>query len=261
MEDRLESLWPPKRSVLGINISATSYDRALVSVINSVKKNERASISHLAVHGIVEGVKDVRFKSMLNEFEILAPDGQPVRYALKLLWKIKLQDRCYGPEFMMRVCQAATEEKIGIYLYGSTLDVVQSLNNRLRALYPALQVVGWEPSLFRPLIEAEDHALVNRINESGAGIVFIGLGCPLQEEFSYLHKDKIRAVQICVGAAFDFHSGNKRMAPSWMQRNSLEWFFRLTQEPRRLWRRYLITNTIFMVNLTLQFFKLKRFDK
>jgi exopolysaccharide biosynthesis WecB/TagA/CpsF family protein len=128
------------------------------------------------------------------------------------------------------------------------------------AWFPNLRIAGWEPSAFRPLSKAEDDALVRRVNESGAGIIFLGLGCPLQEIFAYGHKGKFNATQICVGAAFDFHSGNKRMAPKWMQRYALEWFFRFSQEPRRLWRRYLISNTIFLTKLFLQFAGSKRFS-
>jgi exopolysaccharide biosynthesis WecB/TagA/CpsF family protein len=122
---------------------------------------------------------------------------------------------------------------------------VAALEANLVDRFPALRVVGCEPSLFRPLTPEEDEAFVRRVNDSGAGLLFLGLGCPLQETFAYEHRHTIKAVQLCVGAAFDFHAGNKRMAPGWMQRSGLEWLFRLTQEPGRLWRRYLVTNATF----------------
>jgi len=125
--------------------------------------------------------------------------------------------------------------------------------------FPNLKIVGYEPSVFRQLTKEEDEDLVKRVNKSGAGIIFIGLGCPLQEKFAFEHKNKINAVQICNGAAFDFLSGEKKMAPKWMQRCSLEWFFRLLNEPKRLYKRYLITNTIFLLYLFLQTIGIKKY--
>jgi len=252
-------IWPNKQNILGVNISATTYEEALVCVIKAAKARNSGCVSHIAVHGLIEGSKDLRFRSILEEFEIVAPDGQPVRLALRLLHGTNLPDRCYGPEFMLHVCRRAAVEGIGVFLYGSHPNVVESLRKHLIAQIPGLAIVGWEPSVFRPLTEVEDNALVSRINESKTGIVFVGLGCPLQETFAYAHRKKIKAVQICVGAAFDFLSQNKKMAPVWMQRNSLEWLFRLIQEPRRLWRRYLITNTIFLWRLFLQLSRVKKY--
>jgi exopolysaccharide biosynthesis WecB/TagA/CpsF family protein len=160
---------------------------------------------------------------------------------------------------MLYVCDQAAVNEIGVYLYGSYPNVVENLRDNLIARFPKLRIVGCEPSVFRQLTKREDEALVDRIDRSGAGIVFLGLGCPLQEIFAYAHRGRIPAVQICVGAAFDFHAGNKKMAPVWMQQYSLEWVFRLTQEPRRLWPRYIITNTMFLMYFFLQLTKLKRF--
>jgi len=259
MEDHHIDIWPHKHNIIGVNVSAITYDEALPVVIKAAKARKSVSVSHLAVHGLVTGSQETQFRSVLNEFDIIAPDGQPVRLALNLLYGTKLPDRCYGPEFMSRLCQRAAKERIGVYLYGSQVPVVEALRRNLIARFPGLRIVGCEPSIFRPLTGAEDKALVQRINDSGAGIVFLGLGCPLQEKFAHQHKGKINAVMVCVGAAFDFHSGNKRMAPEWMQRCALEWAFRLSQEPRRLWRRYLPTNTLFLSKLLLQLTGLKSF--
>jgi N-acetylglucosaminyldiphosphoundecaprenol N-acetyl-beta-D-mannosaminyltransferase len=123
--------------------------------------------------------------------------------------------------------------------------------------FPRLRIAGAEAPPFRRLTPEEDEAMVQRINASGAGLVFIGLGCPKQDHFAADHMDHIQAVQVCVGAAFDFHAGNKRTAPAWMQRRGLEWLFRLFQEPRRLWKRYLVTNTLFLVKLARQWLGFK----
>jgi exopolysaccharide biosynthesis WecB/TagA/CpsF family protein len=244
--------WPPKCNIVGVKVSAAAYDRALDNVMQAARSGRSACVSHLAVHGVITASRDPVFARMLEHFEIAGPDGMPVRMALNLLHKARLPSRFYGPEFMLRVCERAASEQLGVYLYGSHPHVVNQLRDNLVQRFPALRVVGCEPSVFRPLSESEDDALVERINNSGARIVFVGLGCPLQEKFAYAHRTRLRAVQICVGAAFDFHAGEKRMAPRWMQALSLEWLFRLMHEPKRLWQRYLVTNSIFVGKVLLQ---------
>jgi len=259
MQARQGAAWPPKYDLLGVAMSAARYEDAMAPVINQARCVHAACVTHLAVHGLVEGSADPMLREMLNAFDIVAPDGQPVRIALNILYGTGLKDRCYGPEFMVRVCERSAQEGIGIYLYGSTARVVETLRDKLTARFPGLRVVGCEPSVFHPLTEEQDAALVQRMNESGAGILFLGLGCPLQEKMAYAHRDRVRAVQICVGAAFDFLSGNKKMAPAWMQRHALEWLYRLVQEPRRLFWRYFRTNTLFLVKFFLQWSGLKKY--
>jgi len=251
--------WPRKANVLGVQVSMTTYDEALEAVMCAAQARRPACVSHLAVHGLTVASRDPAFRAMLDAFEIVAPDGMPVKVALNLLYKAALPDRVYGPEFMLRVCERAVAEDVGVYLYGSRENVVETLRENLRIRFLGLPIVGCEPSLFRPLSDEEDTALAQRIAASGAGVVFVGLGCPLQEHFAFAHRDTIQAVQICVGAAFDFHAGAKRMAPAWMQRYGLEWLFRLSQEPGRLWRRYAVTNTVFLIKLVLQLSRLKKY--
>ena len=164
----------------------------------------------------------------------------------------RLEQRVYGPELTKAVCAEAAKEGVGVYLYGSRADVVHRLKERLTTMHPDLQVVGAQPSRFRPATLTEDVCDVDAINRSGAGVVLVGLGCPLQEQWAFEHLGRIKAVMICVGAAFDFHAGTLPQAPSWMQEKGLEWLFRLWQEPRRLWRRYLLLNPLYMTLLFLQ---------
>ena len=250
---------PKKFNVFGIGVSSTSYREALEVVINAAKQKTSLCITHLAVHGLVTSARDEHLKNIINKFDIVAPDGQPVKNALNLLYKTKLIDRVCGPLFILLVCERAAAEGIGVYLYGSQLRVVQKLRDNLLKKYTKLRIVGSEPSIFRPLTADEDKVLVENINNSKAGIVFIGLGCPLQERFAYEHRNKIQAVQICVGAAFDFHAGEKKIAPRWMQKYSLEWMFRLLQEPRRLFKRYLVTNTLFLFFLFSQYARINKY--
>jgi exopolysaccharide biosynthesis WecB/TagA/CpsF family protein len=202
-----------------------------------------------AVHAVVTSSDDPVLRDKVNDFEMITPDGQPVRWALNWVHGAGLAERVYGPELMLRLCGAAAREGIGIYLYGGTDPILEQLRAALLARFPELHISGWEAPPFRALTEEEDRAVVKRINNSGAGLVFIGLGCPKQDHFAADHKDRIAAVQVCVGAAFDFHAGVKPTAPPWMQRRGLEWVFRLVQEPRRLWKRYLVTNTRFVLKL------------
>lgn len=261
MENKKSSMWPRKYNIFGVNVSATTYEEALNLIISAAQKRIPAIVTHLPVHGLVLASRDPSLQAKVNCFNIVAPDGQPVRWALKVLFKRKLPDRVYGPELMMRLCSSAAEVGIAIYLLGSYPHVVVQLRDNLVKKFPSLQVAGFESPPFRPLTSEEDKALVERINNKGTGLVFIGLGCPKQDIFAYEHRHNIKGVQICVGAAFDFLAGGKKMAPVWMQKNALEWLFRLLQEPRRLWRRYFVTNSIFLLMLLLQLTGLKKFKR
>ena len=238
--------WPSRHDLFGVSVSATSYDDAAEVIIAAAKRRQSAVVTHLPVHGIVTAACDRQYRAKVNTFDLVAPDGQPVRWALNKFHATSLSDRVYGPELMLRLCRRAADEGVGVYLFGSTPDVVERLKNRLGAQCPELRIAGCESPPFRPLSAEETTGAVERINASGAGLVFIGLGCPRQDVFAFENRDRIRAVQLCVGAAFDFHAGNKKMAPPWMQRRGLEWLFRLKEEPKRLWKRYLVTNSIFV---------------
>jgi exopolysaccharide biosynthesis WecB/TagA/CpsF family protein len=238
--------WPAKYVLFGVSISATTYAEMVNVVIQAARQQVSAVISLHAVHAVIESISNNQLLAKVNRFDAIAPDGHPVRWALNHLHRTKLKDRVYGPELMLRLCAAAARESIPIYLYGSTPRVIGLLEQQLVTQFPGLQIAGAESPPFRPLTPEEDDAMVRRINASGARIVFVGLGCPKQDHFASDHADSIRAVQVCVGAAFEFHAGTKTQAPAWMQRRGLEWVYRLGCEPRRLWRRYLLTNSIFL---------------
>ncbi len=244
--------WPVKRTVIGVPVSCTDYAQAVDVLTAAASRRQPCIATALAVHGTVEAARDADFSRKIAAFDLVLPDGQPIRWALNALFAAGLKDRVYGPELTLRLCERAAAEKIGVYLYGSTSATVNRLKEALQRRYPLLQIVGHEPSVFRPLTPEEDAALVARIAASGAGFVFIGLGCPRQEHFAYEHRASIPAVQVCVGAAFDFHAGTKRQAPRWMQDRGLEWLFRLSQEPRRLAGRYISTNSTFLWRLGRQ---------
>jgi N-acetylglucosaminyldiphosphoundecaprenol N-acetyl-beta-D-mannosaminyltransferase len=238
--------WPRKLDLFGIGISPTTYAEAVEVILTAAEERRSAIVACQAVHAVVTAAGDPVLRERVNDFELVTPDGQPVRWAINWLHGAGLKERVYGPELMLRLCQEAARRGVGIYLYGGTPAVLDLLEERLKLACPKLAIAGREAPPFRPLTSEEDAAVIERINRSGAGLVFIGLGCPKQDHFAWEHRQTIEAVQVCVGAAFDFHAGVKPMAPAWMQRHGLEWLFRLSCEPRRLARRYLTTNTQFV---------------
>jgi N-acetylglucosaminyldiphosphoundecaprenol N-acetyl-beta-D-mannosaminyltransferase len=248
----LAPTWPNKYDLFGVEVSATTYTDAASVILTAAKRRRGALVTALAVHGVVEAANDPAFSAVIRDFDMVTPDGQPVRIALNALYGAKLASRVAGPDLMLLVCERCEAEQVGVYLYGSTDRVVKALKARLLEQFPRLKVVGSEPSLFRPIQPHESRELADRINASGAGVVFIGLGCPLQERFSHQHQGLINAVQFCVGAAFDFHAGTKRRAPEWMREIGMEWFFRMMQEPRRLCKRYITTNATFILKFVQQ---------
>lgn len=237
--------FPIKHDVFGVGVSATDYQRCADALMSAAQRRQGAIATFMAVHALMSAATDPAHRDRVNQFDVAAPDGQPVRAALNWFHKANLTDRVYGPKMMLCLCERAAAAGVSVYIYGSYPDVVKRLRENLLRRFPTLKIAGCEEGFVRPLTPAEDAALVQRINDSGAGLVFVGMGCPKQEIFAFEHRHSINAVQLCVGAAFDFHAGLKKMAPGWMQRLSLEWLFRLTQEPSRLWKRYLVTNTQF----------------
>ncbi len=240
--------WPRKFPLFnGVLVSATHYAEVVAHCLRNAQAGVPALIDLMPVSVLIPAVRDADLREKLNTFDVVAPDGQPVRWSLNYFHQAGLTDRVYGPELMRRLCEAAAERGVSIYLYGSTQEVIDGLSQRLVAMFPGLRIAGAESPPFRPLTAAEDREATERINASGAGILFIGTGGPRQELFAFAHRHSIRPVQVCVGAAFDFHAGKKKMAPPWMQKRGLEWFFRLTQEPGRLWKRYFVQNSMFIL--------------
>jgi N-acetylglucosaminyldiphosphoundecaprenol N-acetyl-beta-D-mannosaminyltransferase len=247
MIDPAPVVWPTRHEIFGTRVSATNYREVVDAVLKAAKAGQPAMVDFISAHGLTTAARDPAYRRRLNDFDILAPDGQPVRWALNHFHEAGLADRVYGPELMRRLCKSAADCGIPIYLYGSSQNVVEALSHQLLEWFPELIIAGAESPPFRPLTADEDAEAVDRINRSGAKLLFIGISSPKQEIFAHEHRKRIRPVQLCVGAAFDFHAGTKKMAPRWMQRRGMEWLFRLTQEPGRLWKRYLVVNTTYLL--------------
>lgn len=243
---------PQKYSVLGIDVNAVDYETAVDRVMDAANSRQGLSVTALAVHGVMTGVMDREHYYRLNQLDLVCPDGQPVRWALNLLHGCGLKDRVYGPELTLRLCAAAAAQRVPIFLFGGTESMLASLQAELRTKFPELEIAGAKPSAFRQIEAEQREALAAEINASGAGLCFVGLGCPRQETFAYEMRDRVTMPLIAVGAAFAFHAGQLQQAPPWMQRHGLEWWFRLTREPKRLWKRYLYLNPLYLTLLTLQ---------
>jgi exopolysaccharide biosynthesis WecB/TagA/CpsF family protein len=246
--------------VLGILIDPVDYDTAVERVVEAARNRRGAAISAMAVHGIMTGVSDPEHKYRLNSFDLLVPDGQPVRWMLNLKHRAGLRDRVYGPNLTLRVCERAAREGLPVFFYGSTPPVLESLRKNLLARYPRLIIADTESSKFRNLTPREKSELVERIHDSGARIVFVGLGCPRQEIFAYEFREAISLPLLAVGAAFPFIAGELEQAPRKLQDLGLEWLFRFSREPRRLWRRYLFLNPAYLALAGLQATGIRKFS-
>ena len=249
-----------KKNLLGVLVNAIDYKAAVEKAIAAAHLRRGMAISALAVHGVMSGVLDSTYRYRLNHLDLAVPDGQPVRWALNWLYRAKLPDRVYGPNLMLKLCDRAASESLPIYLYGSKPDVLAALSENLRAKFTGLIIAGTQPSRFRQVSAAEKQKIARKIEESGAAMVFVGLGCPRQETWVYEYRDRLSMPLIAVGAAFDFHAGLLPQAPPLLQQWGLEWFYRLVQEPCRLWKRYVYLNPLYVLLLGLQILRLMKFD-
>lgn len=249
-----------KQNVLGVLIDAVDYESAVARIIAAAREGRGYAVTALAVHGIMTGVGDRAHRYRLNHLDLVTPDGQPVRWALNMLYGAGLRDRVYGPRLMLETCRAAALGGLPVYLYGSREDVVARLAVALRSHFPGLSIAGAEPSKFRLLGPEEKRETAERIRRSGARITFVGLGCPRQEVFAYEYRDLLAMPVIAVGAAFDYHAGVAAEPPPLLQDLGLQWLHRLLQDPRRLWKRYLALNPAYLGLLALQLAGLWRPD-
>ena len=241
-----------KGNVLGVMVDAVDYEAATELIMDAARERRPFAVTALAVHGVMTGVQDPAHNARLNSFDLVTPDGQPVRGALNLLHHAGLADRVYGPELTLRVLRRAAAEGLPVYLYGSTQPVLDKLIPALEGMFPALKIAGVEASKFRSNHPGEEAEIAERIRSSGARVVLVGLGCPRQEIFTYAMRPLLDMPLLAVGAAFDYHAGLLKNPPAWMQKYSLEWLWRLGLEPKRLWKRYVLLNPAYVARLAAQ---------
>jgi len=254
---------PEKQLVGSVGISKTSYTE-VVELCNQWARERKLSPRSIAryicvtsVHGIVMAQDDPEIAKILNSADIATPDGMPVVWALRSFGSPN-QQRVYGPTLMLELCRNAARDGHKIFLYGGRDNTLALLSAQLRDRFPGLIVAGFYAPPFRVLTEAEDEKVQENIRKSGADIVFVGIGTPKQEKWMYEHRLCFPGLTLIgVGAAFDFHAGRTKQAPAWMQRNGLEWVFRLMIEPARLWKRYLLLTPRFLPLWAAQRWKLR----
>jgi N-acetylglucosaminyldiphosphoundecaprenol N-acetyl-beta-D-mannosaminyltransferase len=246
-------------NVLGVKVSAINMQRAVAIIDGWIQSREQHYVTITGVHGIMESQRDPSIRDIHNRAGLVTPDGMPLVWISHRRGRRDVE-RVYGPDLLLELCSISDWRGYRHYFYGGAPGVAEQLADRLRARYPALQVVGTYCPPFRPMSEDEDSALVTRMNEADPDIIWVGLSTPKQERWMHAHIGRLSApVLIGVGAAFDFHAGLKAQAPKWMQRNGLEWLFRLKSEPRRLWKRYLRNNPSFVALILLQELGLRRY--
>jgi len=242
---------PTHRAVLGTRVDATSYDDAAGRVGGWSQDLVGRYVCVANVHMVMEGWDDPAFRRIVNEADLVTPDGMPLVWALRRLG-VADATRVYGPTLTLHVCELAAREGVPVGFYGGRPEAIERLVPNLRARYPGLQVAYAESPPFHALTPEEDDQVVERIRASGARLLFVGLGCPKQERWMAEHRERLPLVQLGVGAAFDFHAGLVRQAPPALQRAGLEWAFRIAMEPRRLAGRYLRHNPRFVWHLARQ---------
>jgi N-acetylglucosaminyldiphosphoundecaprenol N-acetyl-beta-D-mannosaminyltransferase len=232
-------------NLLGVNIAVSSYDKVVEACIAWARTGVSRSVLFANVHMLMEAHDKPAFRDKLNAADMVNPDGMPLVWALRLLGSRRAQ-RVYGPDATEALLTVAAKAGVPVGFYGGSESALQTLLSEVTRSYPAIDIAFSMSPPFRPLNTEEDEEIVRRISESGVRWLFVGLGCPKQEEWISAHLDRIPAVMLGVGAAFDFLAGSKPQAPRWMMRNGLEWAFRLCAEPRRLAGRYFKHNPRFV---------------
>lgn len=232
-------------------IDAITWPEALERIRSWSAAKESRYVCICNSHSVVTATQDPVFRKVVEAADLATPDGAPVAWMLRKLGHHN-QERINGPDLMWRYLEAAATRDESIFLYGGTESTLDALKGVLATRFPDLKIAGAYSPPFRALSAEEDEAVVSMINTSGAGTVWVSLGCPKQEKWMLEHRGRISAVMLGVGAAFDYHAGTIKRAPLWMQRNGLEWLHRLSSEPRRLWRRYFVTNTLFVIGAVKQ---------
>ena len=233
-------VFPPTRRVLDFPITALRLDEQIQTILKWAKARESKTVCVANVHMLMEAYWNPEFANILKSSDIVTPDGMPLVWMMRQMGA-RYQNRVAGMDIFQGLCQLAQTLNISVFFVGSQTEIMSRMENRLVTEFPSLKIAAMEPLPFRPLTEAEDEALIQKINDSGAGIVLVSLGCPKQENWMAQHKNKIQGVMIGLGGVFPVYAGIQKRAPRAVRDLGLEWLYRWIQEPRRLWRRYATT--------------------
>jgi N-acetylglucosaminyldiphosphoundecaprenol N-acetyl-beta-D-mannosaminyltransferase len=240
-------------NILGVGVCPVTPARVHSTIEHWIATSDRQYVCVSGIHGVMESQRDEALRAIHNAAGLVVPDGMPLVWLSRLWGSGENVERVYGPDLLLECCDRSRTAGYRHFFYGGAPGVPDLLKARLCARFPGLTVAGMYSPPFRALTPEEDAEVIRQINAARPDIVWVGLSTPKQERWMAEHRDRVEApVLIGVGAAFDFHAGLKRQAPRWMQRSGLEWLFRLMAEPRRLWRRYLRNNPLFVWNVLLQ---------
>ncbi len=246
--------------LLSIAVSTGMYSEMLDEIINLSFSNVSSFVCLANVHTTITAFQDRNYASIIKQAEIVTPDGMPLTWALRLLFGIKQQRVC-GMDILPDLIKKAENLQIPVFFYGGTLSMLDTAKHYLEKNYPQLKIAGSYSPPFRKLSYSEENELVETINNTGAKMVFVVLGCPKQEKWIASMKNKIKATMIGVGGAMSVFVGLQKRAPLWMQKSGLEWFFRLMTEPKRLFKRYFVSNFLFIMLILNEFILVKIFRK
>jgi N-acetylglucosaminyldiphosphoundecaprenol N-acetyl-beta-D-mannosaminyltransferase len=242
--------------VLDVSVDILKWNEAVSRICQWAMAGESRYVSICDAHSIVLANRDWWHGLHIRSADMVTPDGWPVAWMLRRCGHTH-QERINGPDLMWRVLSVAEQLKLRVYFYGTTDKTLNSLRSRLTEAFPTLNIVGMHSPPFRALTPEEVTADIDRINAVEAQLVMTGLGCPKEDRWMFEHRGRVQAVMLGIGAGIDFWAGTVPRAPNWMRNHGLEWLFRLGCEPRRLWRRYLIHNTLFVVGAARQLIKRK----
>ena len=233
------------QSVIGFPVTAESFETKVDTMLGWAQQRLSKVVCVANVHMLIEAKHHMGFASILHRADMLTPDGMPLVWLTSWISN-RRQERVAGMDILFSLCHKATEKNVSLFFLGSTPTILDRMQQRLNREFPELPIAGMEDLPFRPLTYEEDEALIHRLNNSGAGIVLVSLGCPKQERWMPAHKNKVNAVMIGIGGVFPVFAGAQKWAPAWVRKNGLEWLYRLLQEPRRLWKRYAKTIPLFL---------------
>lgn len=246
--------------IISMSILNASFINFIDRIHKLAHKKQSSYICIANVHMTIEAHHDPSFAEVVNNADLVTPDGMPLVWALRLLYGIK-QERVAGMDLLPELLKAAGAENLTVYFYGGTEEMMRQTERFVQIHYPQLKNVSFESPPFRPLSIQEEEECIDRINASGANLVLVALGCPKQEKWMARMKGKINACMVGIGGALPVLVGMQKRAPKWMQNAGLEWLFRLLQEPQRLFKRYFVTNSLFILLLMKQYLEIKLFRK
>jgi N-acetylglucosaminyldiphosphoundecaprenol N-acetyl-beta-D-mannosaminyltransferase len=248
----------PRVNVLGVGISPTHMAETVAVIQTWIDRGKRHYVCVTGVHGVMQCQEDEELRRIHHASGLTVPDGMPLVWAGRL-HGFSCMGRVFGPDLMLEVCRSSVNRGYTHFLYGGDAGVAEELERSLVQRFPNLKIVGTFTPPFRPLNRGEEDQLIEQVAQAKPDIFWVGLSTPKQERFMAAYLPRLDTkVMLGVGAAFDFHTGRAKDAPGWMKKTGLQWLHRLSQEPKRLWKRYLINNPLFIYKITLQMVKKRR---